>query len=79
MAISQASVFNTHSWGLWTQSWQSKLVPVTKWEEWRTTLDSQIGDIDDEASEKLDPEQIMETQQYFEALEPELMDLFSCE
>ena len=79
MAVSQASVFNTHSWGLWTQSWQSKLVPVTKWDQWRTTLDSQIGDIYDEASEKLDPEQVIQTQQYLEALEPDLMDLFSCE
>jgi hypothetical protein len=79
MAVSQASVFNTHSWGLWTQSWQAKLVPVTKWDEWRTTLESQIGDIGGEASEELDPEKVIQTQEYLNALGPDLMDLFSCE
>ncbi len=30
VAVAQASVFNNESWDLWTQTWQARLVPVTK-------------------------------------------------
>ena len=30
VAVAQASVFNDQSWDLWTQTWQARLVPVTK-------------------------------------------------
>ncbi len=34
VAVSQAEIFNTTSWDLWTQDWKTQLVPVTQWSDW---------------------------------------------
>ncbi|MDY7009476.1 MAG: Tad domain-containing protein [Planctomycetota bacterium] len=34
VAVSQAEIFNTTSWDLWTQDWKAQLVPVTRWNDW---------------------------------------------
>ena len=31
VAVAQSEIFNNRSWGLWTQDWQSQLMPISNW------------------------------------------------
>lgn len=42
-AIAQASVFNNHSWDLWTQMWHAQLEPVQQYDVWLDLIKSQLG------------------------------------
>lgn len=39
--IAQASVFNNHSWDLWTQMWHAQLEPVQDYEQWVDLIQDQ--------------------------------------
>ncbi|MEO0475688.1 MAG: hypothetical protein AAF085_06945, partial [Planctomycetota bacterium] len=39
--IAQASVFNNHSWDLWTQMWHAQLEPVQDYDQWIDLIRSQ--------------------------------------
>lgn len=39
--IAQASVFNNHSWDLWTQMWHAQLEPVQNYSQWIDILENQ--------------------------------------
>ena len=43
VGIAQASVFNNHSWDLWTQMWHAQLEPVQEYERWVSLIEDQIG------------------------------------
>ena len=49
VAVAQAEIFNARSWGLWTQDWKVKLVPVTGWGDWMGRLDQGVGEAADTA------------------------------
>ncbi|MBX2852549.1 MAG: Tad domain-containing protein [Phycisphaeraceae bacterium] len=40
--IAQASVFNNHSWDLWTQMWHAQLEPVQEYGQWVDLIESQV-------------------------------------
>lgn len=40
--IAQASVFNNHSWDLWTQMWHAQLEPVQDYNEWIDLIEGEI-------------------------------------
>ncbi|MEM9110583.1 MAG: Tad domain-containing protein [Planctomycetota bacterium] len=41
VGIAQASVFNNHSWDLWTQMWHTQLEPVQEYQTWVDIIQSQ--------------------------------------
>lgn len=43
VGIAQASVWNNHSWDLWTQMWHAQLEPVNDYSEWVSLIQSQLG------------------------------------
>jgi len=43
-AVAQAEIFNTTSWGLWTQDWKAKLVPVSGWADWMGRMEQSAAD-----------------------------------
>lgn len=40
--IAQASVFNNHSWDLWTQMWHAQLEPVQDYSQWVDLIQNEI-------------------------------------
>lgn len=40
VSLAQASVFNDHSWDLWTPMWHAQLQPVTGFDSWVTLMES---------------------------------------
>ncbi|HAU38233.1 MAG TPA: hypothetical protein DCX07_11035, partial [Phycisphaerales bacterium] len=55
VAVAQAELFNNTSWDLWTQDWQTQLVPVTQWDDWVRRLElgvAQAGLTDGQVSEQ---------------------------
>ncbi len=73
-AVAQAKVFNNKSWDLWTQDWQSELVPVTKWQDWTTRLAEEAGTANQPGPQ--DPDQVQRVSDYLETISPLLMDAF---
>ena len=73
-AVAQAKVFNNKSWDLWTQDWQSQLVPVTKWQDWTVRLADGVGTADQIGPQ--DPDQVGQVSDYLETISPTLMDAF---
>jgi len=71
--LAQAIVFNNTSWDLWTQDWQCKLVPVTKWSDWTAKLAAQAGG---ELPGPQNQEQIQQISDYLQTIDPKLMDAF---
>jgi len=49
LALAQAEVFNNKSWDLWTQDWQAKLHPMTRWDDWLDTIEDGQVDLNDVA------------------------------
>lgn len=68
VGIAQASVFNNHSWDLWTQMWHAQLEPVQNYSEWVQLIDSQA----DLATgyEDLSAAELQELNAYLRAIEP---------
>lgn len=66
--IAQASVFNNHSWDLWTQMWHAQLEPVQEYSQWVQLIDSQL----DLATgyEDLSVGELQELNDYLQSLEP---------
>lgn len=44
VGIAQASVFNNHSWDLWTQMWHAQLEPVQDYDGWVGLMRAQLSD-----------------------------------
>lgn len=44
LAVAQASVFNNHSWDLWTQMWHAQLQPVDDLGDWLARLEADPWD-----------------------------------
>jgi hypothetical protein len=60
VGIAQISVFNNHSWDLWTQMWQAQVEPVTDYSDWLNRLDEDaaaLGQLNSQALPDLDPQQ----------------------
>jgi len=43
VAVAQASVFNNHSWDLYTQMWHTQITAITHYEDWLARLDASTG------------------------------------
>ena len=67
VAIAQAEVFNNHSWDLWTQMWQSQLVPVTGLDQWVKTL-AEPENLEEQDWQNLDD--LEAVARYLQAVEP---------
>lgn len=67
-AIAQASVFNNHSWDLWTQMWHAQLEPVRYYDEWIALMRFQIGEASGYSD--LSTGELGELLDYLESLEP---------
>ena len=68
VAVSQARIFNNHSFDLWTQMWHAQLEPVNSFEGWLDLIDDTVDQAGDE--DGTDPETISEIQRYLRAVEP---------
>lgn len=42
VGIAQASVFNNHSWDLWTQMWHAQIEPVREYSQWVDLIEAQV-------------------------------------
>jgi hypothetical protein len=71
--VAQAIVFNNTSWDLWTQGWQCKLVPVSKWDDWTARLAEQTTG---PMPGPQDPQQIQQVSDYLQKIDPKLVDAF---
>ncbi|MFN3165710.1 MAG: Tad domain-containing protein [Phycisphaeraceae bacterium] len=65
--IAQASVFNNHSWDLWTQMWHAQLEPVQDYDRWIDLMKAQIGAAS--GYQGLSVGELQETIDYLESLE----------
>jgi len=75
VAVAQAKVFNDQSWDLWTQSWQTQLMPVTDWENWAAMLAEAAGNAE-ALPASVSQDQLDAAARHAEALNGELADLF---
>jgi hypothetical protein len=75
VGLAQAEVFNNKSWDLWTQDWQSQLVPVTGWDDWGGRMRDGRAEID-KAGGSLDAEKVEAMLDFLESLSPELFSAF---
>ena len=66
VAIAQASVFNNHSWDLWTQMWHAQLEPVQDYDVWISMMQDQIGDAS--GYDNLSTGQLQELVDYLESI-----------
>ncbi|MCD4825253.1 MAG: hypothetical protein K8S55_11675 [Phycisphaerae bacterium] len=73
--VAQAELFNNKSWGLWTQDWQSQLVPVTRWSNWQERLTDELADVE-EVGDILNPDDVQNIVNYLKAIEPDMADVF---
>lgn len=67
-AIAQASVFNNHSWDLWTQMWHAQLEPVQEYDQWISLIRSQVGSAS--GYDDLSTGELTELLDYLESLAP---------
>lgn len=74
-SLAQAEVFNNRSWDLWTQDWQTQLVPVTDWQEWIEQLAGAEPDLVDSGAQ-LNVDQLDKIRDYLERIDPDLADAF---
>jgi len=65
--IAQASVFNNHSWDLWTQMWHAQLEPVQEYDQWVDLIQSQVGLAS--GYEDLSTSELQELANYLQSLE----------
>jgi hypothetical protein len=74
VAVAQSEVFNTSSWDLWTQDWQSQLVPVTRWGLWQEVFADGLGQVGDH--EELNEDDVRAMQEYIDGISEEMAELF---
>lgn len=67
-AIAQASVWNNHSWDLWTQMWHAQLEPVQDYDQWVDLMRDQVGSLSD--IEDVNAGEVEEMLDYLEAIKP---------
>lgn len=67
VGIAQASVFNNHSWDLWTQMWHAQLEPVQEYSGWIDLIEGQIDSA--LGYEDLSAEALRDLAQYLRSLE----------
>ncbi|MCD4699167.1 MAG: hypothetical protein K8R91_01150, partial [Phycisphaerae bacterium] len=73
VAVSQAEIFNTTSWDLWTQDWKAQLVPVTRWNDWAERMAD--GAADASATGGLvEPETVSDFAEYLGRFDEQLVD-----
>ncbi|MCK4624089.1 MAG: Tad domain-containing protein [Phycisphaerae bacterium] len=72
VAVSQAEIFNTTSWGLWTQDWKAKLVPVTQWGDWTERMANGAMDAS-ETGGLLDPETVSDFAEYLDRFDEQMV------
>ncbi len=68
VAISQAQVFNNHSWDLWTQMWHAQLEPVRDLDRWTILMGDQIPAVGTVPA--LLPDEYHDMQAYLVSLQP---------
>ncbi|MFK7790761.1 MAG: hypothetical protein AB8C95_14865 [Phycisphaeraceae bacterium] len=68
VGIAQASVFNNHSWDLWTQMWHAQLEPIQEYSQWVDLIDDQIELAT--GYEDLSASELQELNDYLRAIEP---------
>ncbi len=66
-SVSQAKVFNNHSWDLWTQMWQAQLEPVSNVKGWTERMGA-TGQ-SDLSTIGLDPQVIADTKEFLTNIE----------
>ena len=80
VALAQARLFNNESWDLWTQTWQAKLVPVTRFGpaedglSWKSAMNEALGSAIrpiDERGVDLGP-----FAEYFSAISDEMAEMY---
>jgi len=67
VGIAQASVWNNHSWDLWTQMWHAQLEPVNEYRQWVDLIEGQIGSAT--GYEDLSAGELEELTEYLRSLE----------
>ncbi len=67
VAVAQAKLFNKYSWDLWTQAWQVRLTPVSKWNDWRDVILNSSADLD--ANMQLEAYTVREIYDYLSSID----------
>lgn len=75
VAVAQAEVFNNQSWDLWTQDWQTQLVPVSDWNDWGQRLRQGRDDLS-AVGTVVDTTETEALMDFLESLTPELFTVF---
>ena len=73
VTVAQAEVFNTTSWGLWTQDWKAKLVPVTQWGRWMEDMGADAANVA-ETDGAVDPAEVEAIQEYLSKFDEIMVD-----
>ena len=71
LTVAQSKMFNNRSWGLWTQDWQTQLMPVVEWNDWVRKLGDGVGEASLTEGE-LDADDVSKAHEYMSAI-PESM------
>ncbi len=66
VAIAQVTVFNNHSWDLWTQMWHAQVQAVDDYDEWLARLQTSQADVNPIPA--LDTEMIDQLDQYLRSI-----------
>ena len=74
LALAQAEIFNSRSWGLWTQDWKVKLVPVTGWRNWTERLGRGVADAPD-TNGMVNAETVQAIHQYLSYFDETMVDM----
>jgi len=75
ITLAQAELFNNKSWDLWTQHWQVRLVPLSKWDRWVEELHR--GEQEASATGGMVEEQdVLGVRLYMERMNTEMVELY---
>ena len=80
MTVAQAKVFNSKSFGLWTQDWRVQLAPVTRVgpltdpESWVARLEQDLSGA--EVPDSVEPQEVETALQYLSSLDPDIVDVY---
>ena len=75
VSVAQSQVFNNRSWDLWTQDWQSQLMPISNWE----TFVSEIRDnknSPEETNLNISQQDLENLIRYLESIDYDLVDRY---
>ena len=74
--LAQAKVFNSTSWGLWTQEWQVQLTPVNRWANWTQKIEMDVPTAQQRTLGAVDEATLRKILEYMQALTPEMAEKF---